>query len=52
MTIALSRGHLRDQGADLVLLVGIQTVGRFVQHQHGRIVQQGLRQADTALEAL
>ena len=50
--MALSRCHLRDQGAHFVLLVGVETVGRLVQHQHRRIMQQRLRQADAALESL
>ena len=48
----LLRRHLRDQRAHLVLLVGIEPVGRLVEHQHRRVVQQRLRQADAALEAL
>ena len=47
----LLRRHLLDQAAHLVLLVRVQPVGRLVQHQHRRIVQQRLRQADPALEA-
>ena len=43
--------HSPDQGTDLVLLIGVQPVGRLVQHQHRWIVQQGLRQANAALEA-
>ena len=51
MMIAFSGAHPRDQFAHLMLLVGIETVGRLVQHQHGRIMQQRLREADAALEA-
>ena len=44
--------HRADQRAHLVLLVRIEAVGRLVEDQHLRVVQQRLRQADAALEAL
>ena len=45
-------GHFPDQRSDLELLVGVQPVGRLVEDEHVRIVQQGLRQADAPLEPL
>ena len=38
----LAFAHPADQAADLVLLVRVQAVGRFVQHQHVGIVDDGL----------
>ena len=35
-----------------MLLIGIETVGRLVENQYQRIVEQGLRQTDATLEAL
>jgi hypothetical protein len=35
----LALAHAADQTAHFVLLVGVQAVGRFVQHQHVGIVQ-------------
>ena len=49
--IAFSLAISRDQLAHLVLLVGIEAVGRLVHDQHLRIVQDRLREADAALEA-
>ena len=46
----LSR-HALDQGSHLVLLIGIEAVGRLVEHECGRIVEQSLREADALLEA-
>ena len=48
----LVRGHVPDERPDLELLVGVQPVGRLVEDEHVRVVQQGLRQADATLEAL
>ena len=45
-------GHPPDERSDLELLVGVQPVGRLVEDEHVRIVQQGLSEADTALEPL
>ncbi|OOO02790.1 MAG: hypothetical protein USCGTAYLOR_00965 [Chromatiales bacterium USCg_Taylor] len=36
------RGHLLDERADLVLLIRIEAIGRLVQDQDLRIMQQGL----------
>ena len=36
---------------NLVFLVGVQAIGRFVENQYIGIVQYCLRQADTSLEA-
>lgn len=36
--------HVFDERADLILLIRIETVRRFIEHQHGRIVQQRLRE--------
>ena len=33
-----------------MLLVRVQAIGRFIQHQNGRVMQQRLRQTDAALE--
>ena len=52
MMIAFSLAISLDQLADLVLLVGIEAVGRLVHDQHLGVVQDRLRQADAALEAL
>ena len=52
MMIAFSGAMRRDQRAHLVLLVGIEAVGRLVEDQHVGIVQQRLGEADAALEAL
>ena len=48
----LVRRERVDERAHLVFLVGIETVGRLVEDQHRRIVQQRLGQTDAALEAL
>ena len=45
-------GHLPDERSDLELLVGVQPVGRLVEDEHVRIVEQGLRQADAPPEPL
>ena len=52
MMIALSGAIARDERAHLVLLVGVEPVGRLVEDQHVGIVQQRLREPDAALEAL
>ena len=44
--------HRVDQRAHFVLLVRIEAVGRLVEDQHRGIVQDRLREADAALEAL
>ena len=44
--------HLLDEQADLMLLVGIETIGRLIHDEHVRIMQDRLRQADAPLEAL
>ena len=41
-----------DELAHLVLLVRIEPVGRLVENQHRRIVQDRLREADAAAKAL
>ena len=43
---------LADERADLVLLQRIEAVGGLVEDQHLRVVDDGLREADAALEAL
>ncbi len=48
----LFRRQRVDEGADLVLLVGVEPVGRLVEDQHRGIVQERLRQSDAALVAL
>ena len=48
----LIRGHAADQPAHRMLLVGVEPVGGFVQHQHVGIVQDRLGQADPAAKAL
>ena len=48
----LVRRHALDQRPHLMLLVRVEAVGRLVEHQDRRIMQQRLRQADAALEAL
>ena len=48
----LVRRHLLDHLAYMVFLVRIEAVGRFVQDQHVRIVQQGLGQAHPPGKAL
>ena len=45
------RRHLADQLAHVMLLVGVEAVRRLVHDQNGRIVKDGLRNADAALEA-
>ena len=40
-----------DQVADLKLLVGVESIGRFIQNQHVRVVYQGLGQTDTLSKA-
>ena len=52
MMIAFSGAISQDELAHLMLLVGIEAVGRFVQHQHVGVVQQRLRQPDPAAVAL
>src|SRR5438046_7806247 len=42
------RAQLANDAAHLVFLVRLEPVGRLVVDQHGRIVQQGLRDADPA----
>ncbi len=44
-------GHLADELADVVLLVRIEAVGRLVHDQNLGVVQDGLGNADAALEA-
>ena len=44
--------HALDEVAHLVLLVGIEAVGRLVHDQHVRIVDQRLREAGAVLVAL
>ena len=44
--------ELVDQAPHLVLLIRIETVGRFIQYQHLRVVNQRLRQSDAAAKAL
>ena len=41
--------HVCDKAADFVFLVRVQSIGGFIQHQHRRIVQQSLRQADAGI---
>ncbi len=48
----LLRPHRRDDLAHLVLLVGVEPVGRLVEDQHLRVVQQCLRHPDAAPIAL
>ena len=38
--------HVLDQSADLMFLIWVETVSRFVKNQHFRIMQYRLRQAD------
>ena len=45
-------GHVGDELAHLVLLVGVEAVGGLVHDQHLRVVQDGLGDGDAALEAL
>ena len=45
----LLRGHGLDEFADVVFLVGIEAVGGLVHHEDGRVMQNGLRNADTPL---
>ena len=45
-------GHVLDEVAHLVLLVGVEAVGRLVEDQHRRIVEQRLGEADALLVAL
>ena len=52
ITMILSFGHRPDQPAHLVFLVRVEAVGRLVEDQHLRVVQDRLREADAALEAL
>ena len=51
-TIAFLLAHPPDQRPHLVLLVGIEPVGRLVQDQHVGIVDQRLREAGAMAEAL
>ena len=51
MTV-LAAAMLLDERADLVLLVGVKAVGGLVEHEHGRIVEQRLGEADALLESL
>ena len=44
-------GQALDQLAHLVLLVGVEAVGGFVENQHLGVMQNRLGQADAALEA-
>ena len=45
-------GHAVDEFADLVLLIRVETIGRFVEHQHSRIMQNGLCKPDAAFVTL
>ena len=45
----LAFAHLPDQLAHFVLLVRVEAVGRLVQNQHRRIVQDRLREADPVM---
>ena len=48
----LVAGHVVQQAAHLMLLVRIESVGRFVEDQHLRVEQDRLGQADPAAKAL
>ena len=48
----LVAGQALDELAHLMLLVGVEAIGRLVEDQHTRIMQNRLSQADAALEAL
>ena len=52
ITMILSFAIALISVAHLVLLVRIEAVGRLVEDQHLRVVQERLRQTDAALEAL
>ena len=45
-------GHVGDELADVMLLIGVEAVGRLVHDQNRRVVQDRLREADAALVAL
>ena len=49
---AIAGRHRLDQAADLVNLARVETDGRLVEHQHRRIVNQRLREADALSIAL
>src|SRR5687767_6716130 len=44
--------HALDERSHFILLVGIEAVGRLVEHQCGGIVQERLGETDALLEAL
>ncbi|KAF0117579.1 MAG: Uncharacterized protein FD149_1082 [Rhodospirillaceae bacterium] len=48
----LVRRHVADQAAHVMFLVGIKAVGRLVENQYVRVVQQGLGQTHPSFEAL
>ena len=41
-------GHFIDQGTHFVFLIRIETIGRFVQNQYRRVMQNGLSQTHPA----
>ena len=45
-------GQIADQPPHMVLLVGVQAVGGFIQDQHLGVVQNGLSESHAAFEAL
>ena len=49
--MALLLAHAADQSAHLMLLIRVQTVGRLVQHQDFRVVNDGLRETGAVAEA-